>query len=217
VISFPTEDCQLRAKVFVDEPVPDSVAKKSPKNAPVITSLLKVPGGKLIADGIEFMVFPGQSRKESDAFCFEVAPGIYRLQAYDLLRWKQKNWKAEFKRRTTAPGRFLNQLNNAITIMAVIILVLGLIALPAVTLWVWKHSSGWAALKVLGIMAVVYAITVGYFCLLNLLQKRFAVFRQGLDVRQAFDRENPDLVIALFREPGGAVQNVEPAFLKVSV
>lgn len=217
IIHVPQGDCELHVRVFIDEPVPEQIIQRSRDKSTALTAVLNVPSGNLFSDGIEFMTFPGQSRLEGGSERVQVPMGLYRLEAYDLLEWKQKNKEREFKERTSATGRFFNHLNNIAAWVGIVLLVANILVAPGVILFVWKVYSWSAALKAGLAIAVLDAVVLTFFHLLAYFSKRFPSLQQGDNVRQAFELENPDLVILLVKDSGGPATSSNPALLKIRV
>lgn len=75
ILHIPTEDCEARLRLFVDEEPPESIQDRG---AMVLSgALLKVPSGGLKADGLEFLARPGEIRQHSQAGEATVPAGDY--------------------------------------------------------------------------------------------------------------------------------------------
>jgi hypothetical protein len=209
ILHIPTEDCEARVRVFVDEDPPRPVAGRG---ALVISGArLKVPTGTLKADGLEFMARPGEVRKHSEAERIAVPPGDYEVEVRELMSWKIRH-RTSSTRGGTGPGdRVAHRLVNVYTWIGIVLIPGNVLIAPIIVGVLWQ-SRGWrAGLAAASMILVIDAVVLGGFWALEAAQKRFPALSRIQRADAEFDRENPDIVVVLRRLVGTSSRSI-PTF-----
>jgi hypothetical protein len=199
ILHMPGEDCEATLRVFVDEDPPQRV----PQRSTVVLSgaRLKVPTGKLRADGLEFLSRPGEVRTHSEATETTVPPGEYEVEVGELLSWKLKHRASQTRRGTRSSDRVAHTLVTAYTWLGIILLPANVLIAPMIVAFLWR-SRGWrGALTAASVILAIDAVVFGGFWLLQAAQKRFPALTRITRADAAFERDNPDIVIVLRRQP----------------
>jgi hypothetical protein len=195
ILRLCSADCEATLRILVDE-MPESFLRERAALT-LDGALLRLPGGKLTIDGIEFLCRFGETRLHSEAEIFELPPGDYVVQVLNLIPWKEQNRTAEINRRTSRVDRLVNKAVQAYTWLG-ILLIPGnlLIAGPAVV--VLLLAAGWRqALTLAAAIVVVDVLVLAGFWALDAASKIFPALIRAGDARLAFETENPDIVVCL--------------------
>jgi hypothetical protein len=192
-------DCQATLRLLVGE-APESHLVERGVLA-IDGAMLRVPGGRLTIDGIEFLCRAGEARMHSEAVSQEIPAGVYNVQVYNLMPWKSRHRAAAVERNTTHAGRVIGKLVAGYTWLGILLFPVTILIAPAVALIVCLVSSWQPALWVVGIVLLADILALAGFWALSLLSRPFPVLAQATAAQQAFDAENPDVVVCLRHLP----------------
>jgi hypothetical protein len=202
ILHIPTEDCEARMRVFVDEDPPQSIAGRG---AVVVSGArLRVPTGTLRADGLEFMTRPGDVRKHSEAEHCALPPGDYEVEVRELMSWKLRNRNRRTRGGTGRGDRLAHRLVTAYTWIGIVLIPANLLIAPIIVLVAWQ-ARGWrTGITVAAAILLVDAVVAGGFWLLQAAQERFPALTRVQEADAAVERENPDIVVVLTRRSGSS-------------
>jgi hypothetical protein len=195
ILHIPTEDCEAAIRVFVGEEPPAEIRRKA--HAVLTGAGLRVPSGRLRADGLEFMARPGEVREHSLAEEAAVPPGRYLVEVLNLQGWKARNRLAEGRRGLGALDRFVHRLVTSYTWLGILMIPANVLLAPMVVLWFYR-SRGWAGgFAAIGTIVALDALIFGSFWLLQAAQRRFGILSRVSEADAAFDRAHPDVLVVL--------------------
>ncbi len=199
ILRIACEDCQASIRVLVEELAESHIRERGIQ---VIDGAnLRIPAGKLIVDGIEFLCRPGEVRRWSEAQPIAIPAGNYEVEVFNLMPWIALNREIEFKKKTTSIGRMVGKVVHAITCLSLLLFLamaaLTIFAVGSIIASGWEQASWMVWWAVLGDV-VVY---VGFW-VMDIAGRRFPLLRQAGDAWSAFDAENPDVVICLRQTAG---------------
>lgn len=212
VLHIPHGDCEPHIKCFINEEPPDYLIEKAGQKARVVNSLMHVPSGTIISDGIEFLCFPNTKRQHGLSEEIQIPPGDYRLTVYSLVRWKNRNSDSEFRRLTSSSGRFAEKIMNSLGCLAAAMFPGNLIFAPILILLVGSLSSWRSAIKLAVAILIIDILLLIVFHALERLEQRFPILRQAHKIRETFEQENPDIVLHLARQTDATSNNSTPAY-----
>jgi len=213
VVHVPRGDCAVQMQVFVDEDPPERLCRKRKANHAIENSLLRVPGGRLMADGAEFLQMPGREREWATRQRARLPAGEYRLDAFHLAEWKDSNRRAGIASEASPVARALDWIISRVALARIVLVIANLAIIPVLLLSI---TSGWrSALTGLGALLVADLVLVCVFWLVAHLLKRHPASRQVQRAREKFDLENPDVVVVLRREAGPR-PSPAAAFLRIA-
>ena len=196
-LHIPEGDCDATVGVFVEEDLPELLR---PRTTRLLTgSALSVPGGHLVAEGVEFMCLPGQTRRHGEPTPIEVPPADYSVEVLECVRWKERHRAAEVAARTTAGERLVGRLVAAYTLLGVLAFPANILVVPPALGLIWWRAGWQAALVTAGVIAAVDALGLVGFRLLDMAGRRLPVLRRAHELAAEVDRANPDLVLILRR------------------
>jgi hypothetical protein len=214
IVHIPTEDCEARLRVFVDEDPPEAL--RTHGRLVLERATLAVPTGRLKADGLEFLTRPGEVRRHSQVAETEIPPGEYSLEVLDLLSWKLRHGAAETQAGTSSWERLVHRLTLVYTWLGIILMPANLLGAPMIVGGLWK-ARGWrTGLTAAGVILAVDAVVLGGFWLLQAAQKKFPALTRVRDAEATFDRQYPDVVIVL-RRLAAPADGAAPAFVQIRV
>lgn len=214
VVRIPCGDCEAKMRLHVNEDVDEYLRERG--TVVVTGALLHVPGGELKADGVEFIVRPGEVRTHSDAESCRVPVGDYDVEVLELINWKIKNVAAEVAVATTRLERLCDRLIQAYTWCGILLFPGNFLVAPTAIVIAWA-SAGWRpALFVATVVLVIDIVVLGGFWLLELATRRFSILSRVSELRQSLERAHPDLVVSLRTAPNGWVSRA-PAFATLKV
>jgi hypothetical protein len=209
-----SEDCEADFRVLVDE-APDGTVQQRGK--PVLSNArLRLPGGRLRADGVEFICRPGQVRVDAAGSATEVPPGEYAVEVVELLTWKLRSSPGEVRRGATRFERIAHALSLVYLSIGVLMLPLNLFGGPMAA--VYAHGRyGWkgVAFVAAGLLALD-VVVFGGFWLLEAAQRRFPALARVREIREKLDEDNPDIVVVLRPARAGAGP-AQPAIAEIDV
>ncbi len=218
VLSNPDYESAFKLRVYVDETVPGKLREKSDPESALTKSLLHVPGGSLVADGVEFMTFPGEVREEAVSGEASIPPGTYQLQAFELYSWKEENYSSEVIDRISPLSRFLGKFALYSGCLCGILAVLSIIGAFVVGGVLASSDKAWSTVfTVTGSLAGVSVITYLVFILATWAIEKFPILNAESKARKEFESEYPDVVIGLTREEESGLVPDHPAVLNVRV
>ena len=211
ILHIPTEDCEARFRVFAGEEPPEALRRKG--TVVLSGAPLQVPSGRLKADGLEFLVRPGETREHSLAQEAAVPTGEYSVEVVNLQGWKARHRLTEGHRGIGALDRTVNRLVISYTWLGILMIPANIFAAPMIVLW-FHRSGGWSGALLAGAMIVaVDALILGGFWLLQAAQKRLPILSRVNEADAAVDRENPDIIVVL--RPAVATDSRSAAFAKI--
>jgi hypothetical protein len=214
IIHIPTEDCEARVRVFVDEDLPEALRRRG--RVVLDRATLAVPTGRLKADGLEFLTRPGEVRRHSQATETVIPPGEYSLEVRELFSWKLRVGSADALAGTRLWERLVHRLTLVYTWLGIVLIPANVLGAPMIVGGLWK-SRGWqSGLTAAGVILAFDAVVFGGFWLLQLAQKKFPALTRVRDAEATFDREHPDIAIVLRRHSAPA-DGADPAFAQVKV
>ena len=209
VLHIPTEDCEARLRVFVDEEPPQSIAGRG--GVIISGARLKVPTGTLKADGLEFMARSGEVRKHSEAETIAVPPGDYEVEVRELMTWKLRHRASSTRSGTRTGDRMAHRLVTVYTWVGIVLIPANILVAPIIVGVLWQ-AQGWrSGIAAASLILVIDAVVLGGFWLLESAQKRFPALSRVQQADADFERENPDIVVVLRRRVAAASTSL-PAF-----
>jgi hypothetical protein len=221
ILHIPTDDCEARLRVFAGEEPPEPLRRKG---AVVLSGArLRVPSGRLRADGLEFLVRPGEAREHSLAQEAEIPAGHYGIEVVNLQGWKARNRLTEGRRGMGAAATAVHRLVTVYTWLGILLLFANIFVAPMILLW-FHESDGWSGvLRAGAVIAVVDAVGFGGFWVLQAAQKRLPILSRVGEADAVFERENPDIIVILRGLPppsdtvakAGAAGAAEAAFAQI--
>ena len=214
ILHIPTEDCEARLRVFVDEQPTEQTRKRG--KVVLAGAALHVPSGLLKADGLEFLTRPGEARTHSEAEQMTVPAGRYSVEVLELLSWKMRHRIAEGRRALGSLDKTIHRLVTTYTWLGIVLIPANIFVAPMVVMGFWR-SRGWqAGLAAGAVVLAVDALVLGGFWVLQAAQKRLPILSRVADADAAFERENPDIIVVL--RPGASeAQAGPPALAKVRI
>lgn len=202
IFHIPTEDCEARILLFVDEEPPEQVRNRA--KVVLTGATLRVPSGLLKADGLEFLTRPGDARTHSEPDETEVPAGQYSVEVLNLLSWKVRQRIAEGRRGLGSLDKTIHRLVMSYTWLGIILIPGNVLVAPMVVMGFWR-SLGWrGGLAAAAIIFAVDALVIGGFWVLQAAQKRLPILSRVAEADAAFERENPDIVVVLRTAASGA-------------
>jgi hypothetical protein len=214
IVHIPTEDCEGRLRVFVDEDLPEALRRHG--RVVLERATLAVPTGRLKADGLEFVTRPGEVRRHSQATETVVPSGEYSIEVLDLLTWKVRHGAAEARVDTSSWERLVHRLTLVYTWLGIILMPANLLGAPIIVGGLWKARGWQTGLTAAGVILAVDAVVLGGFWLLQAAQKKFPALTRVRDAEATFDREYPDIAIVL-RRHASPTDGAVPAFARIPV
>ena len=195
VLHLATEDCEARFQLFVDEEPPERARDRG--TIVLSGANLRVPGGLLRADGLEFLSRPGEVRVDSEAEETAIPAGEYSVEVLDLLSWKVRHRIAEGRRGLGWRDKGVHRLVSVYTWLGIVLFPGNLLVAPLVVAGFWR-SRGWrGALAATAIVLALDGLVIAGSWLLQAARRRFAIFSRVAEADAAFERENPDIVVLL--------------------
>jgi len=195
IVHIPTEDCEARFQVLVDEEPSEPIRHRA--TVVLAGATLRVPSGRLKADGLEFLSRPGEVRVHSEAEEITIRAGEYSVEVLDLLSWKLRNRVAEARRGVGPLHIAIHRLVAIYTWLGVLLFPGNLFVAPILVAFYWR-SRGWRiGLAVAAAILAVDTVIVGGFWLLQGAQKRFPGLFRVAEADAAFERQHPDVVVIL--------------------
>lgn len=212
ILHIPTEDCEARLRLFVDEEPPEPIQGRG---AVVLRdAMLKVPSGVLKADGLEFLSRPGEIRQHSQAEEATIPAGNYSMEVRELFSWKLRNRAATTRSGSRPLERIVHRLVFLYTWVGIVLIPGNVLLAPIIVGGLWK-ARGWrSGLTAAAIVLAVDALVLSGFWLLEAAQKRFPMLTRVADAEAAFDRENPDIAVVLRRRAAPS-DGSPPAFARI--
>ena len=214
VLHIPEEDCEARFRLYVDEEPPEQLRHKS--QLVVTNAFLRVPGGLLRADGLEFLCRVGESRVHSEPQVVAVPTGVYLIEVLSLMNWKAANRIAEGRRGIGRMPRVAHLLVSAYTWLGILMFPANLFVAPLIVMHFWR-AGGWRAATTAGaaIIAIDAAVLAGFW-LLEAFRGRWPSLFRAAEADAAFEMANPDVVVIMrTSQDDGSPRAV--AFAQVSV
>jgi hypothetical protein len=209
ILHIPTEDCEARLRVLVDEELPESIAGRG--GLVISGARLKVPTGTLKADGLEFMTRPGEVRTHSGAERIAVPPGDYEVEVHELMTWKLRHRTSTTRGGTRRGDRVAQRLVTVYTWVGIVLIPGNVLIAPILVGSLWQ-AYGWrSGLAAASLILVIDAVVLGGFWLLESAQKRFPALSRVPRAEAGFEREHPDVVVVLRRREGAASTSI-PTF-----
>ena len=211
IVNIPTEDCEARFHVFVDEEPPALLRKRG--KVLLRSAALNVPSGVLKADGLEFLARPGEVRAASEAEEATIPAGPYVVDVVDLLSWKLRHRKAEARGRL---GRFdiaVHRLLMSYTWLGILFIPANIFVAPMILAWCWRRNGFNAALIAGGLILAIDLLVFGGFWIVQAAQKRLPILTRVAQAEAQFDRENPDIVVIM--RSATEMVDAKPAFAKL--
>jgi hypothetical protein len=200
VLRIPGEDCEARFRLFVDEEPPEEVRSKG--QVLVSGAQLRVPGGLVRADGLEFLCRPGESRLHSVAEDATVPGGVYVVEVLSLLSWKAANRVAEGRRGIGRKHETLQKLVSIYTWLGILMFPANLFMAPLVVVRFWR-SQGWkGATTALAVILAIDALVLAGFWLMEAVRRRSPGLFRVAEADAAFERANPDVLVVLRTSDG---------------
>jgi hypothetical protein len=195
VLRIPGEDCEARFRLFINEEPPQQVRSRS--QVLVTGARLRVPGGLVRADGLEFLCRPGETRMHAEPKDATVPSGVYAVEMLSLLGWKAANRVVEGRRGIGRMQKAVRVLVSVYTWFGILMFPANLFAAPVVVARFWR-SGGWrgAATSIAAILTVDAVVLAGFWLLEASRRRAPALFRVA-DADAAFERANPDVVVIL--------------------
>ena len=207
-LHIPEGDCDVTLSVFVEEELPDRLRQRA--NRLLTGAILSAPSGRLMAAGVEFMCLPGQTRRESESVPVGVPPGDYGIEVFECVRWKRQHRTEEMAKRTTTVDRLVGRGVIVYTFLGAAMIPANLVIVPLVLALLWWWAGWRLALTTAGVIAVVDVLVLAGFRVLDVAWRRFPVFARANALEVEFDRETPDVVLAL-RRPAPPAVTAAPA------
>jgi hypothetical protein len=216
VVNITAGECAASLRVYVDEDAPAELAARSAENGRLRGARLRVPGGRLLADGAEFIQRAGTEREWASKERAELPAGEYDLEAFHIMEWKQKHRKAGIASGASPLARCLDWIAGRVELARIVLVITNVAVIPLLVLS--ATSGDWrTALMGLGSLLAADVVLVGIFWLMSSVLRRAPGRHQVQKAEELFDRDNPDLVVVL-RSAGDRAGGGEPspAFLRVS-
>ena len=152
---------------------------------------LRLPGGTLTVDGIEFLCRAGQKRVHSDGESIEVPSGEYTVEVLNLMPWKETHRTAEINKQTSGIDRLVDKVVGAYTWLGVVLFPLNILFAPAAIVLVLVLAGWRQALTLAAAVVLADVLVLAGFWVLDAASRIFPTLRRGGDVRLAFETENP--------------------------
>jgi hypothetical protein len=202
VLRIPGEDCAARFRLFVNEEPPEQLRSRG--QILIAGATLQVPGGRLRADGLEFLCRGDESRQHSEAEDAPVPSGQYALEVLSLLSWKLTNRAGEGRRGIGPLHGAIHVLVSIYTWLGILMFPANLFGAPLIVAAVWR-SHGWqGGVRAAAIIVSIDAVLLAGFWGLEALRKRSPGLFRVAEADAAFETENPDVVVVLRAARDGA-------------
>jgi hypothetical protein len=201
VLHVPEEDCEARFRLFVDEEPPADLRGKG--SLLLAGSWLRVPSGRVRADGLEFLCPAGETRAHSQAEEAALPAGVYTLEVLNLMPWKAAHRVSEGRRGIGPMHRALNRLLVLYAILGAAMIPANLFLAPMVVAWFWKKQRWAGATRAVAVILVVDAVVLAGFWLLDASKRRYPGLFAVMDADAAFDAAHPDIVVVMWTRRQG--------------
>lgn len=206
ILRLVDEECQATFRLIVDEPVDSSLRERAVQA--IDGAVLRIPSGRLVVDGVEFLCRHGERRSTSEAETIEIPAGSYRVEVLNLMPWIRRHRDSEIERMTSRFDRMVGRIVDSITWLGIILLPIDILLAPAVTLIAWMSSGTQAALAVIGIVVLANLVAFGLSWGIEFAQRWLPVLTRRRDVEKAFDAENPEIVVHLQQQSSASITPV---------
>ena len=195
VLHIPEEDCEARFRLYVDEEPPEHLRHRGQRL--VTDAYLRVPGGLLRADGLEFLCRVGERRVHSEPQVATVPNGVYLIEVLSLMSWKAANRNAEGRRGIRRMPRIAHLLVSAYLVLGILMFPANLFVAPLIVTRFWR-TEGWrgATTAVAVIMAIDAAVLAGFW-LLQAFRGRWPSLFRVEEADAGFEMANPDVVVIM--------------------
>ena len=207
VLHYPEEDCEATVRVMVGDP---PVGLRTRGRAVLDGARLAVASGRLIADGAEFLHGAEARRTAAEEAAAAVPPGEYAVSVLNLIPWKLAHREDALLEATTPAARRLDRARTVLAIAGAALIPAHLVVVPVVLALTWKRRGIGGLLAALLVIAAVDAVVLGAVTILEKL--RGPELAQADAARQAFERENPDVLVCLRPWRGG---DAKPAWAEL--
>jgi hypothetical protein len=206
VLRIAHDDCQADLRLIIEEVVEPYLRERAVQA--LGRAALRIPGGKLTIDGVEFLSRAGERRLHSEAACIAIPAGDYDVEVLNLMPWKSRHRALEVAKQTTRIDRIVGGIVAAFTWLGVLLIPANiLVAAPAVVI-VWLISGWRPALTLAGLVLLLDVLILAGFWGLEIGSRWVPALRRRSDATLAFDAENPDVVVCLQRQVGEGMSKV---------
>jgi hypothetical protein len=206
ILRIALEDCQADLRIIIEETVDPYLRERAVQA--LGGAALRIPGGKLTIDGVEFLSRAGERRPHSEAACIAIPAGDYDIEVLNLMPWKSRHRALEAAKQTTSIDRMVGGIVAAYTWLGPLLIPANLlVAAPAVVV-VWLISGWRTALTLAGLVLLLDALVLAGFWGLDIGSRWVPALRRRSDATSAFDAENPDVVVCLQRHVGEGMSKV---------
>lgn len=199
VLEIAAGDCEATIRVLVDEPLPNTHG--GPQKPSVLESRLEVPSGVLTAAGAEFIHPVPNARRFSDCAVVKVPAGNYHIQVVDRYARKEAPRDAYVESKTTITNRRISKAVDYFTFSWIALFVSTILIVPGITLLIWINLGYIAALIGIGSLVAIHVAYLLAFGILGWATSHWPGIDQPSFARSEFDRDNPDVLVALHRAP----------------
>ena len=197
IISIPEGDCEARIRVFAEEPLPGPPDK--PGMQSLVGAQIEIPSGRLKADGIEFVHCEHNAREHGNHETMSLKPGTYNLEVIEQIAWKDAHREPYVKSHTTLTGRRISKLINCFTFSYVVFFIASILILPGVIGAVWVKFGSDAGLIGIALLVGTHIVCLALFRIVERAGRRWPAIMQPAAARDLFDRDHPDVLVALRR------------------
>ena len=201
VLHYPEEDCEASFRV-VTGPAPDHLRERGKRV--LERARLRAPGGRLKADGAEFLHGAGRPRAGAEGSAADVPAGDYAVSVFNLIPWKLAEGKKRVRESTPPAARAADRAQTAIAIGGAVLIPAHVFVVPLVLAFAWRRRGLEGVVAALAALFVVDAVVLGAAKALQVLQRKNPGLTQADRARVEFERENPDVLVCLEPWPGGA-------------
>ncbi len=194
MLEVPSDDCEATIRVLVDQ-APEASLQERAAQA-LDGAILRVTGGQLTFDGIEFLCRAGETRWHSQGESMEVPPSEYLVEVLNLIPWKHQHRADEINKNTRKLDRLFDRVVEA-CMWPFLLLFWANIFAPGVIL-VALFAAGWR--QALTIAAVILAVDVLLLAggwAFDGAAHLFPALKRAQNARIAFEAENPDVLVCL--------------------
>jgi hypothetical protein len=200
ILRIAREDCQADLRLVVEENVASDLRERA---VPALDgAVLRLPGGKLMVEGVEFLCRAGETRRHSEAEAIEVPAGDYQVQVLNLMPWKHRHRALEIEKKTTRCDRVVGRIVVAYTWLGIMLFPANVLVAPAAVLAAWL-TSGWQfALVLAGALLLLDVLVLAGFWGLKFGSRWIPALKRRSEAELTFDAENPDVVVCLRRWMG---------------
>lgn len=207
-------DCQATIRLLVEEIAEPSVKERAVQV--MDGAILRVPTGKLTADGVEFLCRPGETRLHSEGVSIDIPAGNYEVQVWNLMPWKSREHAVVIDKTTTKTDRIVGRVVAAYTWLGILLVPANILVAPAAVFIVWLAMGWQQALALAGSVILVDLLILGGFWVLDFASRWVPALRGAIEAESAFNAANPDVVVCLRRLPAERESKV-PAMATLAV